>query len=690
MHLRQRYCVRDMTKAEAEKELQALRTEIERHNYHYYVLASPLISDFEFDQLMSRLLALERDFPDLVTPDSPSQRVGGSITKVFPIVTHQRRMLSLSNTYSLEELREFYERVEKSLANEGISKFEMAAELKYDGVAVSLIYRNGLFVQGATRGDGITGDDITTNLKTIRTIPLRLRSASLSALMLDLLSSELEVRGEVLMLKQDFQKLNALRVEADEPPFANPRNATAGTLKQQDSRQVAKRHLTFIAYQLDSDALPDSVTHLDRLDLLKAFGFYLGYGARRCQSLADIQAFLEEWEEKRDSLPFEIDGAVLKLNDMRQRAILGETMKSPRWAIAYKFSARQAETKLLGVTFQVGRTGAITPVAELHPIKLAGSTISRSTLHNIDEIKRLDLHLGDTVVLEKSGDVIPKVVRALPEKRPADAVPILAPTHCPECGTELVQPAHEVGLYCPNEEHCPAQIRGRILHYASRNAMDIENLGEAVVRQLLAAGLIEDVGDLYSLEKSALMKLERFAEKSAQNLLDAIEKSKSRSFERLIFGLGIRHVGLATAGALAARFPSIEALQQASLEDLQATEDVGSVIAESIYTFFRKPRTAALIEKLARAGVRLQSAPNQIIQNDRITGKTFVFTGTLSKLKRDEAKELVLTRGGKVSSSVSKQTDYVVAGSEAGSKLDKALALGVKVLNEDEFMAMIQ
>ncbi len=678
-----------MTKAQAEKEIQRLRQEIERHNYHYYVLAQPLISDYEFDQLMERLLALERQFPELVTLDSPSQRVGGSVTKIFPIVTHRRPMLSLSNTYSEQELKDFYERTEKNLAREGILSFEFVAELKYDGVAVSLIYRNGLFVQGATRGDGISGDDITANLKTVRTIPLRLRTNTLSPTVMDLLSSEVEVRGEVLMLKQDFQKLNAQRAETGEPLFANPRNAAAGTLKQQDSREVAKRNLTFVAYQLDSDALSDEVTHFERLELLKTLGFYLGCGVERCRSLEQIQAFLKSWEERRDTLPFEIDGAVLKLNDMRQRALLGETMKSPRWAIAYKFSARQAETKLLGVTFQVGRIGTITPVAELQPVKLAGSTISRATLHNLDEIKRLDLHIGDTVVLEKSGDVIPKVVRALPEKRPADAVAIEAPTHCPECHMPLIQPPNEVNLYCPNELDCPAQIRGRILHYASRHAMDIEHLGDAVVRQLLQANLIRDVGDLYSLDKSSLSRLERFAEKSAQNLLDAIEKSKSRSFERLIFGLGIRHVGLATARALAQRFPSIEALQHASLEDLRETEDVGDVIAESIYSYFRKEHNLKLIEKLARAGVTLRSTVRIAIENEKIKGKTFVFTGTLAQLTREEAKSLVLERGGKVSDSVSKRTHYVVAGTSAGSKLEKAQALGITILSEAEFMNML-
>ncbi|MDW8467414.1 MAG: NAD-dependent DNA ligase LigA [Chloroherpetonaceae bacterium] len=680
-----------MSKDDAQKEILRLRAEIEQHNYNYYVLAQPTISDYEFDKLMERLIELETKFPELITPDSPSQRVGGTITKEFPTVVHKRRMLSLSNTYSPSELQEFYERVVKGLASEGIKEFEMTAELKYDGVAISLTYREGLFVQGATRGNGVVGDDITQNLKTIPTIPLRLRRSSRSALAETLLSTEVEVRGEVVMLKRDFEKLNAQRAETGEPLFANPRNAAAGTLKQQDSREVAKRPLTFIAYQLDSEALPDSVTHFERLELLQELGFYLAEGAVRCRSMGDIQAFLDKWETQRDSLPFEIDGAVLKLNDLRHRTLLGETLKAPRWAIAYKFSARQAETTLLGVTFQVGRTGAVTPVAELQPVRLAGSTIARSTLHNLEEIKRLDLYIGDTVVLEKSGDVIPKVVRAIPEKRPVNAVPIAAPTHCPECGTPLVQPPDEVALYCPNEEHCPAQVRGRILHYASRNAMDIENLGEAIVRQLLKEGLIEDAGDLYFLEKARLITLERFGEKSAQNLLDAIEQSKSRSFDRLIYALGIRHVGVATARALAQRFPSIAALQEASQAELEAVEDVGSVIAESVYNFFRRESTKRLIEKLAKAGVRLQADQAQVpkVVSEKIAGKTFVFTGALS-VTRDEATRMVLERGGKVASSVSKKTDYVVAGEEAGSKLAKAKELGIRVLSEQEFMQMLE
>ncbi len=676
-----------MTKAQAQKEIEALRAQIHRHNYNYYVLASPTIPDYEFDMLLERLIELEKSYPEFVTPDSPSLRVGGEITKEFPTVTHKRRMMSLSNTYSSEELREFYKRVQKALSNEGISAFEMVAELKYDGVAISLTYRDGVFVQGATRGDGVTGDDITSNLKTIQTIPLRVQESPATRALLD---GEFEVRGEVYMQKKDFEKLNAQRAASEEPLFANPRNAAAGTLKQQDSREVAKRKLTMVAYQLESDALDDKFTHSQRLKLLEELGFNVGKVNRVCTSLDEVEEFLREWESRRDDLPFEIDGAVIKVNDIRQRNVLGETMKSPRWAIAYKFSARQAETVLNGVTCQVGRIGTVTPVAELQPVKLAGSTISRATLHNFDEIKRLDVRLGDTIVLEKSGDVIPKIVRVVDSRRPPSATPIAPPTHCPECGTALVKPDNEVNLYCPNEDGCPAQRKGRILHYASRNAMDIENCGDAIVEQLLKENLIADAGDLYSLEKSRLAELERFGEKSAQNLLDAIERSKRRSFDRLIFALGIRHVGLATARALAQKFPSITDLQAAPLEALQETDDVGDTIAESIFTYFQKPSTKMLIEKLTRAGVKMSSEQVERVKNARVENKTFVFTGTLESLKRDEASSMVLARGGKVSGSVSKKTDFVVAGSEAGSKLEKAVQLGVKVLTEAEFRELMQ
>lgn len=683
----------DKLKAQAEKTLERLRTEIHRHNHLYYVLAQPEISDYDFDQLLEKLLALEKEFPDLITPDSPSWRVGGDITKNFPTVTHRERMLSLSNTYSSEELLDFYNRTKKGLEGEGYSDFSFVSELKFDGVAISLLYRNGRLVQGATRGDGMTGDDITANLKTVATIPLQVQSDKYPSLV----AGEFEVRGEVFMLKADFEKLNEERLremesgtaKSTEKQLANPRNAAAGALKQQDSREVARRKLTMTAYFLQGAAIDANWTHAERLEVMRDLGFHVSKDYRLCKSVEDVEAFLRHWEEKRDSLPYEIDGAVLKLNETRLQNLLGATSKSPRWAIAYKFSARRAETVLREVTFQVGRTGTITPVAELVPVRLAGSTISRSTLHNFDEIERLSVMLGDAVILEKSGDVIPKVVGVVTEKRPADARKIEMPTACPSCGTTITKPEGEVGFYCPNEDGCPAQIKGRILHYASRNAMDIENLGEAIVDQLLKSKLIADAGDLYALTIDHLEGLERFGKKSAQNLCEAIEKSKSRPLERLLFGLGIRHVGLSTARALAAAFPSIDALAQASQETLSETEDVGATIAESVVEYFQKPSAQRLIEKLRDAGLTLESAVLQKFFNAHFTGKTVVFTGSLEKFSRDGAEQLIVKCGGKVSGSVSKKTGFVVAGGEAGSKLEKARSLGVRVLTETDFAEMI-
>ncbi|MDX2127633.1 MAG: NAD-dependent DNA ligase LigA [Chloroherpetonaceae bacterium] len=685
-----------MTESAAKAEAEKLREELHEHNYRYYVLADPTISDFEFDKKLERLIEIESVFPNLKTPDSPSQRVGGVVTKNFPVVRHRERMMSLSNTYSLEELRDFYERVEKGLSVEGISTFEMVCELKFDGIAISLLYENGRFTQGATRGDGTEGDDITENLKTIPTIPLRTNFSKLTtidekwnhAIWMNEFKNDFEVRGEALMLKADFETMNREREEAEEKIFANPRNATAGTLKQQDSKEVSKRKLTFFAYHLESKSLPDSLSHAERLKLLSDLGFNV-YSAREvASSLNEITKFLETWETRRDSLPFEIDGAVLKVNHIQHRKLLGETSKSPRWAIAYKFSARRAETKLKAVSFQVGRTGAITPVAELEPVPLAGSVISRSTLHNFDEIERLGLCQGDTVELEKSGDVIPKVLRVIPELRVSN-LPIKPPSNCPSCGTPLLKPENEVNYYCPNEEGCPDQRKGRIIHFASRNAMDIGSLGEAIIDQLFNEGLIQDAGDLFFLEKSSLSQLERFGDKSAQNLLDALESCKSRPLDRLIFALGIRHVGSATARILSLKFPSIDKLRSATVEELLETGEIGETIAQSITEYFRKRPTEIILSKLKNAGVAFEGKAAKVIENLAVKGKSFVFTGTLEKLKREEASDFVMERGGKVSGSVSKKTDFVVAGSEAGSKLEKAKSLGVKVLSEDEFLKLI-
>lgn len=661
-----------------------LRREIERHNQLYYVEAKPELSDFDFDQLLDQLIDLERQFPQLVTPDSPSQRVGGTITREFPSVQHREPMLSLSNTYSMTEVEEFYNRLRKLLALEGVVEQEMVAELKFDGVAISLLYRDGILVRGATRGDGRQGDDITANLKTIATIPLRLEGTLVADLQGE--EREIEVRGEVFMRKNDFERLNESRPEEDR--FANPRNATAGSLKLQDSAEVARRSMSFVAYYLKG-MKDESTAHLQRLELLSQLGFFTGDQYRFCHTLPEINTFIAEWAEKRWQLPYETDGVVLKLNEVRFWEKLGATAKSPRWAIAYKYPAQQARSVLHNVLFQVGRLGTITPVAELEPVLLAGSTVSRSTLHNFDEIERLGLMLHDRVIIEKSGEVIPKVVRTIPEERPADAMPILPPTHCPSCGTALVRPENEVSFYCPNEEKCPAQIKGRVLHFASRNAMDIQTLGDSLVEQLVTRHLIRDPGDLYLLQEPQLEKLERMGPRSAQNILRALEKSREKSYERLLYALGIRHVGRATARELSQACPSIALLREASEEQLATIPDIGPVVACSIIDYFAKPSWPELLEKLRTAGLQLSASEPGEQVNQNFEGLTVLFTGGLDRYDRQKATELVLERGGRVVGSVSKKTGMVVAGHDPGSKLQKALKLGVRVLTEDEFEAML-
>ena len=674
-----------MDKAQAQQEVGKLRAEIERHNRLYYVEAKPEISDFEFDKLLERLIALETEFPELVTPDSPSQRVGGGITKEFPTVIHREPMLSLSNTYSIGEVGEFCARVEKLLAAEGGGTPEYVAELKYDGVAISLLYRDGLLVCGSTRGDGRQGDEITANLRTIPSIPLRLDSSG-GGLFDAVVSGELEVRGEVYMRKEDFERLNEERPE--EERFANPRNATAGTLKLQDSAEVARRRMSFVAYYLKGHdgAVP---THLERLEQLKSMGFMTGAVAKLCKSTEEIAAFIDEWAEKRWVLPYETDGVVLKLNEVALWDRLGATAKSPRWAIAYKYPAQQAKTVLQGVVFQVGRLGTITPVAELKPVKLAGSTVSRSTLHNFDEIERLGVRIGDYVMIEKSGEVIPKVVSVVLGERPAETAVIEAPSECPVCGTKLERPEGEVSWYCPNEDGCPAQKRGRILHFASRNALDIQNLGESLVTQLVERGLASDAGDLYSLTQEQLAGLDRIGPKSAKNVLDALEKSKTQSYARLLFALGIRHVGAATARELAHACPSIDRLREMGKEELAAVPDIGPVIAESIRDFFTKPWAQAMLQKLAAAGLPMQAGEEKALVNNNFEGQAVIFTGGLERHVRQQAEEMVRERGGRIVSTVSKKTTLVVAGKDAGSKLEKAMKLGVKVIDEDEFERML-
>jgi len=679
-----------MTLAQARTRAAALRTEIFEHDYRYHVLAMPAISDREYDRLMEELRDVEAKHPDLVTPESPTQRVGGEPTKLFPPATHHVPMLSLANTYSTEEVEDFARRIRDILEHD--PKEGYTCELKFDGVAMSLLYQDGKLVRGATRGDGTMGDDVTTNVRTIRPIPLVLRQEGKSA---KLAKESFEVRGEVFMEIEAFRKMNKQREEEGEAPFANPRNSTAGTLKTLDPREVAKRPLKFTAYQLrfDDEKIEHSAaldTHSKRLELLREFGFPVSQETRVASDTNGIMEFAMHWQERRDDLPFEIDGAVIKVNSLKEQEQIGFVAKSPRWAIAYKFETKQAKTKLLGITLQVGRMGTVTPVAELQPVPLTGITIRRATLHNADEIERKDIRIGDTVIIERGGEVIPKVVGVDTSLRPKNAKVFVFPSKCPECESELVRPPGEVNWYCENPE-CPAQVIGRITHYASRGAMDIAGLGEQSAEQLVAASLIHNVADIYDLKdrRAELVELERMGEKKVDNLLSGIEASKQQKTSRFLFGLGIRHVGTSVAKLLIDHFGSIDAIGEASEEAIDDIPGIGPEIAASIFTYFRQRRNQDLLHRLRQSGLPFKGEKKQIVIEAKggfFDGKTFVLTGTLSTMTRDEAKEKIEARGGKTSGSVSKKTDFVVAGAEAGSKLTKAEELGVKILSEEDFV----
>jgi DNA ligase (NAD+) len=659
--------------------VESLRRELREHDYRYYVLARPTISDEEYDRLMRELLELEKNYPSLVTPDSPTQRVGGQPTKEFPTVTHAVPMLSLSNAYTEEEMRDFDRRVRSLLGNE---PFRYVCELKFDGVAISLVYRQGLLWRGATRGDGVQGDDITQNLKTIRSIPLRVIDSKKGLM-------NFEVRGEVFIEREDFRRMNEERELAGEKPFINPRNSAAGTLKLQDPKIVASRPLKFVAYYLRADEGVLS-SHYENLQLLKELGFPVSPHTRRTSTLQEVIEYWKEWEEKRDALPYDIDGVVVKVDSLEQQERLGAIAKSPRWAIAFKFASRKATTRLKRITLQVGRVGTITPVAELEPVFVGGTTVSRATLHNEDYIRELDIRPGDVVVVEKGGDVIPKVSGVVLEHRAPASKPFTMPKTCPACGSKIFRPAGEANYYCENGE-CPAQIKGRIEHFAHRGAMDIEGLGEAVVDQLVELGFVRNYADLYELhkKKAQLVKLERWGEKSVENLLNAIEKSKEKPFWRVLFAIGIRHVGAGMAQLVASSFPSIEKLMAATREELESVQGIGPRIAESIIRFFADKHNRKLVERLKKAGLRMEEQRSRVRTDTPFAGKTFVLTGTLSAMTRNEAKERIEQLGGKVASSVSSKTDYVVVGEEAGSKLAKARELGVEILNEERFVTML-
>ncbi len=660
--------------------VEKLREEIRKHDFNYYVLAQPTISDYEYDMLMKELSDLEKAYPEIITPDSPTQRVSGEPTKEFPQVFHPVPMLSLANTYNESELRDFDRRVQSLLGSE---PYEYVLELKFDGVALRLVYEDGILRLAATRGDGERGDDVTSNARTIRTIPLKLNLAGELEKF-----ANVEVRGEVYMNRADFQKMNQERENAGERTFANPRNATAGTLKLQDPGEVARRPLRFFAYYLMSSGVKLS-TQWENLQIMKKLGLPVNEHSRLCKNIDEVIQGTRYWGEHRDELVYEIDGNVIKINSLDQQERLGAIARNPRWAIAYKFAARQAQTLLKGITLQVGRIGTITPVAELEPVLLAGSTISRATLHNEDYISEKDIRVGDVVIVEKSGDVIPAIVGVVKEKRKPNSKPFKFPSKCPVCGEQIIRPEGEAAYYCENYE-CPAQVRGRIEHFASRRAMDIEGMGEAVVDQLVSLGYLRNVADIYDLHmrKDELERLEHWGKKSVDNLITAIERSKERQFSRVLYALGIRHVGERTAQLIADHFGSMNNIKMASLEELQFVPEIGPKIAESIHRFFRDKRNEELLDRLGRAGLRFENEKKKV--EGILSGKTFVLTGALSKYTRDEAKRKIELLGGKVTESVSKKTDFVVVGQNPGSKYDKALRLGLTILSEEELIKLFE
>ena len=661
------------------EQIEALRSELEQHNYNYYVLSAPTISDQEFDKKMKELQDLEAAHPEYYDPDSPTQRVGSDLSKEFEQVQHRYPMLSLGNTYSEEDVRDFYERTARSL-NE---PFEIVAELKYDGTSISLWYEKGRLVRAVTRGDGTKGDDVTANVKTIRSVPLRLRGNDYP--------EEVEIRGEVLLPWAEFDRLNKEREEQEEPLFANPRNAASGTLKQQNPAIVAARKLDAYLYYVLGEHLPAD-THYGNLEAARRWGLKIPDVMKICHNLQDIFDYIHYWDTERKNLPVATDGIVLKVNSLRQQKNLGFTAKSPRWAIAYKFQAERAETRLNSVSFQVGRTGAITPVANLEPVLLAGTVVKRASLHNADIIEGLDLHIGDQVYVEKGGEIIPKIVGVNTEARTmmiGDKVRFI--TRCPECGTPLVRPEGEAAHYCPNDSGCPPQIKGRIEHFVTRRAMNI-NMGPETVEDLYEAGWVKNVADLYDLKITDLMSLERWAEKSARNLLNSLRESKSVPFERVLYALGIRYVGETVAKRLAMWFHSIDELMHASFEQLVAVDEIGDRIAQSVVTYFADERNRQIVERLRAQG--LQMAVSEAVlanRSDRLKGLTFVISGTFSQHSRDEYKTMIEQHGGKNTGSVSGKTSYILAGENMGpAKLEKAAKLGVRIIHEDEFLKMIE
>ena len=653
-----------------------LREFLHEQNHKYYVLNSPVISDMEFDQLMHELQALEAAHPEMADVNSPTQRVGSDVNASFSQVRHNRPMLSLGNTYSRQEVADFYNRV----CSDAGRSLDISCELKFDGTSISLIYEDGQLVRAATRGDGVVGDDVTRNVRTIPTVPLRLKGDY---------PQTLEMRGEILMPIAGFEELNKQRADIGEPAFANPRNAAAGSLKLQNSSLAAERPLMCMLYYVLTDER-DFQTHYESLEAAKEWGFVISPNYKICHSLEEIYAFIDEWDVKRHDLPYDIDGIVLKVNDLAVREELGLTAKSPRWAVAYKFKAEQAHSRLLEVTFQVGRTGVVTPVANMEPVQLAGTVVKRASLHNLGIIRDLDLHVDDTVVIEKGGEIIPKIVGVDVEKRIDGARPVEFPSVCPVCGATLVRIEGEAAYYCPNYNGCAPQIVGRLTHFVERGAMDIEQLGDEKIELLFRHGLLKDIADFYTLTAEELLSLPGFQLKSANKAIEAIAESKKQPFERVLFAIGIRYVGATVAKRLASAFKNIDNLIAASVEQLKAAQDIGEVIAQSVRTFFDKEENIQLINRLRDAGLQM-SMKEQVLASDSLSGKQFVVSGVFDAISRDDLKALLASHGGKVVNSISGKTDYVVAGANMGpAKLEKAQKLGVSIIGYDDLLKMIE
>jgi len=666
---------------EIRKKISDLREQIRLHDYNYYVLAESKISDFEYDLLYHELLKLEKENTGLITPDSPTQRIGSDLTKEFSAVQHNTPMLSLSNSYDEKDLLDFDKRIKNILKLD--NEIEYVTELKIDGISVSVRYENGLLTKAATRGDGFIGEDVTKNIKTIKSLPLFISSSKLE------IPSTFEIRGEVFMEVEEFKKYNESRAKDGLKLFANPRNSSAGTLKLQDPKEVASRPLDIFIYYLLSEEQTFESQHKN-LEFLKKIGFKINPNSKQYSNISDVLEYCKYWDIHRSELPYEIDGIVIKVNSIDYQKKLGNIARSPRWAIAYKFTAQKTSTKLESITWQVGRTGAVTPVAELEPVLLAGSTISRATLHNRDEIKRKDIRVGDTVIIEKGGDVIPKIVEVDFSKRELSANETKTPVKCPDCGHSLLSSEDEVAIYCVNSQ-CPAQLKGQIEHFASRGAMDIEGLGKSIVDQLVDMKILGSYSEIYSLRqrRSELISIERLGEKSVDNFLEAIEKSKEQPFEKVLFALGIRYIGSGASKKLSKEFKNIDELMKASRERIEEVNEIGPSIAESIILFFSDAKNLENIQYLKDAGLNFEVISDENI-SDIFSGLSFVLTGTLNNYTRDEAKFEIEKRGGKVTSSVSAKTSYLLAGESTGSKLDKAKKLNVKIITEEEFIFLLK